>query len=77
MTARPLMHSTLLALLKLAMSDQPLTAAPIDGLVDAYVVGFGENTYARRSELAELFRKIAPLGERGHFIYLRILGRLP
>lgn len=36
------LESTLLALLKLALSDIPLTSAPIDDTIDTYMVASGK-----------------------------------
>ncbi|MGJ5065385.1 hypothetical protein [Bradyrhizobium oligotrophicum] len=75
--SQPSLNETLKALADLSVSNSDLTPAPVDDIIDPYLVGFGKDTSARRSELAEAFRKGVPSTERSDFICQRILGRIP
>lgn len=57
-------------------SGQQLTPAPVDDIVDAYLVGFGAETQEKRIELAQAFFDQTEPSERRHQIYLRVLGRI-
>ncbi|MGC2778220.1 MAG: hypothetical protein WA418_21545 [Bradyrhizobium sp.] len=71
--AAPTFEETLEALLSLAKSDTPLTPAPVDDLVDPYLVGFGTETHTRRQELAEAFSEKAEPTHRSELIHKRIM----
>ncbi len=71
--AAPTFEETLEALLSLARSDTPLSPAPVDDLLDPYLVGFGAETHTRRQELAKAFAEKAEPTHRSELIHKRIM----
>lgn len=72
----PTFDETIQVLVALSRSDVPLTPAPVDDIVDAYLVGFGNDTFTRRVELAEAFVEKAGTSRRSDQIHHRIMRRL-
>jgi len=64
------------SLINLLNSDRELTPAPIDDIMDPYLVGFGAATPQKRSEVAEAFHDRTEPSARRDLIYARILKRL-
>jgi hypothetical protein len=62
------------ALCDLAKSGEQNWTAHVDLIVNDYLTGASSETAARRSELAERFRVIAPDRERSERIVARILN---
>jgi hypothetical protein len=60
-------------LANLSQQNEPYSESRIDALVDHYLVGFGVETAAKRTELADAFTKIAPPTDLSDRIRLRIL----
>lgn len=75
--ARLTSEQTIEALIALSGSDTPLIPAPIDDIVDAYLVGFGGATSTKRDELARHFLVQTRRSPRADFLYRRILKRIP
>jgi len=71
------LEETVDALVALSTSDRPLSPAPVDDIVDPYLIGFSKETAVRRSELARQFLDMALASPRAEFIYMRILRRIP
>ena len=63
-------------LIDLMNSEQPLTPAPIDDIVDPYLDGSGADTPRKRAELAETFHSQTKQSERRDMIFARILKRI-
>jgi hypothetical protein len=57
------------ALIGLEASDRDLTPAPIDDIIDPYVVGFGCQIEKVRGAVAIGFREKAPLSARSELIF--------
>jgi hypothetical protein len=56
----------------LAKSGEQEWRSHVDRIVEGYLAGFGEETAAKRSELAEKFSELAPNRERSDRIRERI-----
>jgi len=57
------------ALIALEASDRDLTRAPIDDIVDPYVVEFGSQIEKVRGAVASAFRDNVPLSARSELIF--------
>jgi len=67
------LEECLRALVDLMNSTRSLTPAPVDDIVDPYLIGFGAQTAEKRMELAKAFHERTEPSERRDLIHARIL----